>query len=152
LAHERGSIGPMCCGLYRRVLELLVEYTTENGLFEDRVIRHKLADMAIDIETLRMFVYQTIWKINTGERVIYEPSRDKVFTDLVSERLAITGTEILGTYSQIDPLQRDSRWTRLNGIVESIYWLFPGVAIAAGTDDIERNIIGQFALKLPKSY
>lgn len=152
LAHERSSIGPMCCGLYRRLLELLVEYTTEKGLFEDRVIQHKLADSAIDVEILRLFVYQTIWKMNTGERVIFEPSRDKVFTDIVSERLAITGTEILGAYSQIDSLQRDSKWTRLKGIVESLYWLFPGVAIAAGTDDIERNIIGQFALKLPKSY
>jgi len=108
--------------------------------------------MAIEVEMAKMFVYQIIWKMSRGDTLVYEPSMDKVFRDMVAERLSTAGTEILGAYSQIDPLHRDSKWTKLRGCVEGLYWLFPGVSIAAGTGEIEKNIIGQFGLKLPKSY
>ena len=152
LSYERGSVGPSACGFNRRILDELVQYAKERGLFQNPVIRHKLADMAIEVEMAKMFVYQIIWKMTRGDIPIYEPSMDKVFRDMVTERLATLGTEILGAYSQIDPLHGDSKWTKLKGCVEGLYWLFPGVSIAAGTDEIERNIIGQFGLKLPKSY
>lgn len=152
LSYERGSVGPSACGFNRRVFDELVQYAKETGLFQDRVIRHKFADMAIEIEMAKMYVYQIIWKMSKGENPVHEPSMDKVFRDMVSERLSILGTEILGAYSQIDPLHRDSKWTKLRGCVESLYWLFPGASIAAGTAEIEKNIVGQFGLGLPKSY
>ncbi len=152
LSYERGSIGPSACGFGRRILDELVRYAKETGLFRDPNIRHRLADMAIEVEMAKMFVYQIIWKMSRGDTLVYEPSMDKVFSDLVAERLATTGTEILGAYSQVDPLQRDSKCTKLRGCVEALYWLFPGISIAAGTGEIEKNIIGQFGLKLPKSY
>ncbi len=152
LSYERGSVGPSACGFNRRILDELLRYAKETELLKEPVIRHKLADMAIEVEMAKMFVYQIIWKMSRGENLIYEPSMDKVFRDMVAERLATLGTEILGAYSQIDPLHRDSKWTRLRGCVESLYWLFPGISIAAGTGEIEKNIIGQFGLGLPKSY
>ena len=152
LAYERGSIGPTSYGFNRRILDELVQYAKGTGAFQNPEIRHKLADRVIDLETQKMLLYHTAWRLEQGSTVIYEPSRDKVLNDLVTERLAITGTELLGAYSQMDSLHRNSRWTKLKGCVESMYWLFPGVSIAAGTDEIEKNIIGQFGLGLPKSY
>ena len=152
LGYERGSVGVGAFGYGKRILDELIMYARETGLFQNPEIRHKLADRAIEIETSKMLAYQTIWKMSKNVIPVYEPSRDKVFNDIVTERLAITGTEIMGAYSQLDPLNRDSRWTKLKGCVEGLYWLFPGISIAAGTDEIERNIIAQFGLKLPKSY
>lgn len=152
LAYERGSAGPKGYGYNKRILDELIQYARENGLFQRQEIRRKLAEIAIEVEAQRMLAYQTIWKMGKGEIPVHEASRDKVFNDQVGERLSIIGTEILGGYSQVDPLHRDSKWTRLKGCVESLYWLFPGISIAMGTDEIERNIIGQFGLKLPKSY
>jgi Acyl-CoA dehydrogenases len=152
LAYERGSLGPAGYGYNKRILDELVRYAKETSLFQRHEIRCKLADMAIEVETQRMLASQTIWKMSKGDIPTYEPSRDKIFNDQVQERLAITGTEILGAYSQMDPLHRDSRWSKIRGCVESLYWLFPGVSIAAGTDEIEKNIIGQFGLGLPRSY
>lgn len=63
--------------------------------------------------------------------------------------MANTGTEILGAYSQID---QNSKFAKLKGAIQQLYLLFPGITIAAGTDEIEKNIIGQFKLGLPKSY
>lgn len=152
LSYERGSVGPSSYGYNKRILDELVLYTKETRLFQNPLIRHKLADRAIEVETLKMLVYQTIWMMSKGIIPVHEPSRDKVYNDFVTERIATTGTEILGLYSQLDPLHRDSKWTKLRGGVESLYWLFPGMSLAAGTDEIEKNIVAEFGLKLPKSY
>jgi len=157
LSYERGSVGSGAYGCNKRILDELIQYTKEvkhdgRPLFQNPVIRHELAERAAEIEAQRVLIYQTIWKMTRKEIPIYEPSRDKVFNDMVAERLAITGTKILGAYSQVDTQYKDSKWTKLKGCVESLYWLFPGTASAAGTDEIEKNIIGQFGLKLPKSY
>jgi len=55
----------------------------------------------------------------------------------------------MGAYCQVDPY---SKWAKLHGIIQRVYLLFPGISIAAGTDEIEKNVIGQFKLGLPKSY
>ena len=154
LAYERGSVGSGLCGSTKRILEGLVSYAKETQyegklLSENPLVRQKLADRAIEVETLRMFAYQTIWKMTQGSIPVYEPSRDKAFGDQVMERLAFTGTQVIGAYSQVDP---DSKYARMKGSIERLYLFFPGITIAAGTDEIEKNIIGQFALGLPRSY
>ena len=154
LAYERGGTAPVGVGGLKRLLDELVQYVKETqhggkALSQNPIIRQKLADRAIELETLRMFACETTWKMSQGIIVVYEPSRDKAFGSQAFERLAITGTEILGAYSQVDP---DSRWARIKGGIQNMYLLFPGISIAAGTDDIERNIIGQFRLGLPRSY
>jgi alkylation response protein AidB-like acyl-CoA dehydrogenase len=136
------------------MLESLVEYvaeTKENGvsLSQNPVIRHKLAERAIELETLKMLSYEIAWKMSQGVVPIYEASRNKSYGDDLQQRMANTGTEILGAYSQID---QNSKFAKLRGTIQHLYLLFPGITIAAGTDEIEKNIIGQFKLGLPKSY
>ena len=70
-------------------------------------------------------------------------------SDEVMRRVAITGADLLGVYSQVDP---DSKWAKLNGTIQGSYLGFPGQAIAAGTAELEKSIIAQFRLGLPKSY
>jgi len=154
LAYERGGVGPKGYGRNKRVLDELIQYVKENQyggqpLSKHLAIRQKLADRAIEVETLKMLAYETIWKMSQGSAISYEPSRDKGLSDQVTERLAITGTEILGAYSQVDP---HSKWAKIKGSIQRLYLLCLGVSIAAGTDDIERNIVGEFGLGLPKSY
>lgn len=152
LTYERQGIGPLGCGFNKRLLDELVQYAKKTGCIRNPVIRHKLADCAIDVEMGRMLVNRTIWKISKGESVVHEPAIDKVIYDEGTKRLSITGMEILGEYSQVDPVHRNSRWTKLQGVIETAYWQHIGIAISAGSDDIERNIIGQYGLGLPKSY
>jgi alkylation response protein AidB-like acyl-CoA dehydrogenase len=151
LSFERGCVAPWSYGINRRILDELVRYTRERGLLKKHEIRNRLTDRAMELEVQKMLVYQTIWKMSKGMVLVYEPSRDKIFNDLATERLAYTGMEILGAYSQLDPL-RESRWTKLKGVLEVVYWLFPGASIAGGTHEISRNVIGEFGLRLPKSY
>jgi len=154
LAFERRSIAPTTYGSLKRILEELARYAGQTEyegqpLSQNPVIRTKLADLAIDLEVLKMFAFQLAWRISQGQIPVYESSRNKIMGDEVMRRGAITGAEILGIYSQVDP---DSEWSKLNGTIQGAYLGFPGQAIAAGTAEIEKSIIAQFRLGLPKSY
>jgi alkylation response protein AidB-like acyl-CoA dehydrogenase len=151
LAFER-SYAVIIAGISRRVFDELVHYAVENGKMNVPYIRQNLADVAIAIEELRLLAYEAAWKIAQGRTVIYEPSRDKAKGDMLFEKLSSIGTEIIGAYSQICPLHKNSKWTKLKGALEHIYWATPGGSLAAGTTDTQRNIVGQFGLNLPKAY
>ena len=154
LALERRSIAPTIYGSLKWILEELASYAAQTeyegqSLSRNSLVRAKLTDLVIDLEVLKIFAFQLAWQISQGQIPIYESSRNKIMGDDLMKRGAITGAEILGIYSQIDP---DSKWAKLNGAVQGAYLGFPGQAIAAGTAEIEKSIIGQFRLGLPKSY
>jgi len=151
LAFERGiSLG--AGARIQRVLEELIEYTKESGEFKRPEIRQQLAEIAVEIRALRLMALETADKVARGDTVIYETSRDRSFNNDIMEKLSVIGTEILGPYSQVDPLQATTKWTRIKGLLEDLYWATPGTFLATGTMDTQRNIIGQFGLGLPKSY
>jgi len=154
LAFERRSLAPTTYGACKRILEDLAGYAGQTEyegrlLSKSPLVRAKLADLAIDLEALKMFAFQLAWRISLGQIPTYESSRNKVMSDELTKRVAITGAEILGIYSQVDP---DSGWAKLDGAIQGTYLGFPGQAIAAGTAEIEKSIIAQFRLGLPKSY
>jgi alkylation response protein AidB-like acyl-CoA dehydrogenase len=154
LAFERRSLAPTTYGTVKKVLEELARYAGQTEyegqpLSQNPMIRAKLADLAIDLEVLKMFAFQLAWRISQGQIPVYESSRNKIMSDDLMRQVAITGAEILGIYSQVDP---DSEWAKLNGAIQGAYLGFPGQAIAAGTAEVEKSIIAQFRLGLPKSY
>ena len=152
LGFERSYSTVVVYGESKRLLDELVEYARDTGALQRPYIRQKLADVAVEIETLKVLAYETLWKMSKGERVIWEPSRDKALRDMINDLLSRIGTEILGAYAQVDPLETNSRWSRLRGRAERLYYRWTGYASAAGTTDNQRNIIGQFALQLPRAY
>jgi alkylation response protein AidB-like acyl-CoA dehydrogenase len=152
LGYERGGVAARAYGHNRRVLEEMVEYAEDQGLMARPDIRQRVAGMAIDIEAQKLLAYETIWKMTQGKFPTYEPSRDKVFNDAIIERLSSLGMDVLGELAQVDSSHKASRWFRSIGGVQSTYWTFPGLAIAAGTSFTQKNIIGQFGLGLPRSY
>lgn len=154
LAYERHSFGGQSYGTGKRILHGLIGYaakTKRNGksMSRDPIIRHRLAESAVELETLKMFAYEIAWKLGNGMVPVYESSRNKSFADHVLEQLALLGTEILGPLVQAEQY---CRLARLKGLIQRQYLMFPGTAIAAGTDEIEKNIIGKFKLGLPRSY
>jgi len=138
--------------LRRRVLEELVRYADETKALDREDVRQRIADVAIDVEAQKLLAYETIWKMTQGKFPTYEPSRDKVFNDYLAERISSLGMDLLGERAQLEPGHRTVKWCRSLAGVESSYWSFPGMNIAAGTIFTQKNIIGQFGLGLPRSY
>ena len=152
LGQERGSVVINAYGGYKRLFDEIVQLAKDTGLIKRAENRKKLADLAIDLQALRLLALESIYKLSIGVIPIHEPSRDKAYSDLIFQKLATVGTEILGVYSQLDPLYRNTKWTRIQASIENSYWLFPGMLIAAGTTLTQKNIVGQFGLELPRSY
>jgi len=154
LSMERHTSFPLFLGTFRRIYDELILYanaTMEDGkpISQNPLIRHRFAEMALDIEMIKMLTYEITWKADQGIIPLYEASRNKAFGDRLLERFSVLGMQILGSYSQI---AADNRWTRLKGRLHSLYLTFPGIASAGGTSEIQKNIMGQFKLGLPRSY
>ncbi|MCP4754583.1 MAG: hypothetical protein GY866_27180 [Proteobacteria bacterium] len=151
LQFERGgAIGNSASN--RRLLDELVQYTKETDLIKKPEIRQKLADLRIDLESARLLALEAAWKIDQGMMIAHEPSRDKANSDTFMEKLTRTGLDIMGAYSQIDMFHKGSKWTKIRGAFEHLYYCCIGMAIAAGTTHTQRNIVGQFGLQLPRAY
>jgi 3-oxocholest-4-en-26-oyl-CoA dehydrogenase alpha subunit len=151
LSFERGlALG--FSGKLRRAFDELHRFVKDMGLIKIPPVRQKLTELLLDIKTLRILAYESAWKEHSGQKVIYEPSRDKAYNDELFEKFGCLGTDILGAYSQVDPLHMNSKWSRVKSVIEGIYWGGPAFATAAGTTDNMRNIVGQFALGLPRAY
>ncbi len=151
LSFERGT-GIAFCATARRKFDELVEYVKEAGLMKKPEIRQKLADLAIDLEATRLLAYEPVYMAEHGIPGIHQSSRDKANIDNLQEKLSRIGTEILGAYAQLDILHRDSKWTKMDGAFEYLYYYTAGLALAAGTTQVQKNIVGQFGLQLPRSY
>ena len=152
LGFERGNSNLFIYGESKRLLDEIVHYARETGAIRRPYVRQKLADAAVAVETLKVLSYETVWKMSKGVPVVWEPSREKVSRDMVRNQLSSISTEIVGAYSQVDPMHTDSKWSRLQGRAERLYYRWTGYASAAGSTDNQRNILGQFGLKLPKAY
>ena len=136
----------------RRVLEDLVRFCQEsngNGrpLSEDRVIRHRLASMAVEIESCRMMCYNVAWMQSQGLVPNKEASITKAFGSEMMQRLYRLGVQILGMYGQLGP---GSKWAPMQGRIENLYMRSAGGTVAAGTSEIQRNVIATRGLGLPR--
>lgn len=151
LDFERTAGVTMAAGL-RRTLDDLIEFVKEtkiNGepLSKNPLVRHKLAELAIECELGRMLAYRIVWMQTQGLIPNYEASMIKLFASEAAQRLAQAGTQIMGLYGQ---LEIGSKWAPLNGRFEHAYLSAVSGTIAAGTSEIMRLIIATRGLGLPR--
>ena len=136
----------------RRLLAELVEYarsTRSNGqpLSNSPHVRYSLAERHIETEASRLLAYGVAWMQGQGQVPNKEASMSKVFGSETLQRVTSTGMEILGLYGQLRP---GDSWAPLGGRVPQ-NWMFSFAhTIAAGTSEVQRNIIASRGLGLPR--
>jgi len=150
LDFERSSVSTSA-GM-RRNLEELTSYAKEtrtNGhlLFDEPPVRHRLADLWIDLHVVRFLAYRVVTMQERGLVPNHEASIIKVFNSEYNQRLSRAGINLLGLHGQLRP---DSPYARLRGRFERSYQSSVGSTIAAGTSEIQRNIIAQRGLGLAR--
>ena len=137
--------------IMQRQLEDLVKYCNETkiggkNLAHDSMIRNRLAEMACEIEAMRGLAYHIADLQDRHEMAMFDASAIKVYTAEVGERMAALGVDILGAYGQV----KASKWARMAGAWErNAQTCFIG-SIAAGTNEIQKNIIAWYALGMPR--
>jgi alkylation response protein AidB-like acyl-CoA dehydrogenase len=144
LMYERQSIGGMV-NLHLfidRVLDLARRHGAKNP-----VLRQRLAELVIAGRALRLTNLRYVTRELAGIPVGAEGSVLKLtFTDAYKQMAEIAAS-ILGPYSQL--------WTGDSHAPEDGRWAFQSLfahrfGIAGGTDQIQRNIIGDRLLGLPR--
>jgi alkylation response protein AidB-like acyl-CoA dehydrogenase len=141
-------------GFIRRFFEKIVSLAKETKyrgepLSKNPIVRNKLAKLEIEVEIASIYCYRTAWLLETkGQVPPVDASIAKVLVSEILVRVAVTGMEILGQYSQ---LRRDSKWAELGGIAQHFYLQSYAIKVGGGTNEIERDIIAQVGMGLPRS-
>ncbi len=136
----------------KRTLQEMIAFCREekrNGkpLIEDPDIRKKLAQMALDIEVLRLAAWRTCWRF--GERSRLGPldfDLTGFFTRMNGERHPTWMMEILGPYCQ---LRHGSKWAKLRGSLER-RWRTTRSMHYAGTTEVMKLVLAGRVLGLPR--
>ena len=112
----------------------------------DRV-RAELAERAIEADIAKLFSYRIISMQKRGQVPNYEASVNKMFRSEVQQRLAQSGMKVIGMYGNA---YRGSKYAALKGRIAHMYLSSVASTIAAGTSEIQRNIIATRGLGLPR--
>jgi alkylation response protein AidB-like acyl-CoA dehydrogenase len=121
-------------------LDQTLHYLNEREAFGRKIgkfqaIRHKIADIATEIEVAREFVYSTCWKFTQGEVAVKECSMAKLFTSEMQKRVVDSCLQFFGGYGYMEdyPICRAYRDVRVG-------------TIAGGTSEIMREIISKIVV------
>ena len=150
LDFERSGVGYSAGA--RRTLDALTRYVKETEraaapLSKDPSVRKKLAQRYVETEISRWLSYRVAWMQSQGQIPNAEASMSKMYGTELTQRVARTGMEILGMAGQ---LSEGSKWAPLYGHIQHSYLMSTSSTIAAGTSEIQRNIIAQRGLGLPR--
>ncbi len=151
LDFERSNIGASI-GI-RNTVDDLVQFATENlrspqvRLIDDPSVRYELAERMIEADIAKLFSYRIITMQKEGKVPNYEASMNKAFRSETQQRVWRTGLKVIGLYGM---LERGSKWAPLRGRVAHSYITSVSSTIAAGTSEIQRNVIAQRGLGLPR--
>jgi alkylation response protein AidB-like acyl-CoA dehydrogenase len=142
---------------FNRLIEV-AQTVRRNGkpLIDDPLIRHKLGKIFADMEVLRYASLRLLSRLERGERPGPEASIAKLHYSELDKRVQEIILEILGPYGQQlggipeeIALNQDTEEFEPGSWAYSFAWSRAGT-IYAGSSQIQKNIIGERVLGLPK--
>ncbi|MQG25218.1 MAG: acyl-CoA dehydrogenase [SAR202 cluster bacterium] len=137
----------------RRTLEEITDFAKNNTLNGKAMssisrVKNNLANMAIEVEVSRMISYRIGYLQSKGEVFNKEASMGKMFGTEMVQRIYSAGMDMLGLYGT---LQQGSKYAPLNGRIQKGYLASYSATIAAGTSEIQRNVVATRGLGLPRA-
>jgi alkylation response protein AidB-like acyl-CoA dehydrogenase len=114
---------------------------------EDPVMRQKLAQLVIDNAVFKYTGARAITRLLKGERPGPEASAGKIWWCERHQALQDVAQELLGLHGQVG---RGSPWAVDGGIWQYSFLRSRANSIEGGTTEIQRNIIGERVLGLPR--
>jgi alkylation response protein AidB-like acyl-CoA dehydrogenase len=146
LTHERG-INPRQLVIHVQLVEELLRLALESGAFDDDRVRPQLAQAAVEVRLFQLHNWRTLSRVARGEPPGPEGSALKLYWSEMSKRLHDTVMTVLGPAAPLwhgaDDNPGDGAWQRS--------WLYyQASSIWAGTNEIQRNILSERVLGLPR--
>ena len=152
LGYER--VGQSRTHRIERRLDILVKMAqqpnalTDKG-FADSYVADRIARYAAQVEALRQIAAQATAAGVRGVSPGPEASVAKLLTSEVDQSMATFGLELAGPAGT---LERGSAGAAKKGNVAQSYLLMRAATFGAGTSEIQRNVIGEKLLGLPRDH
>jgi alkylation response protein AidB-like acyl-CoA dehydrogenase len=142
LDNARAGVGAQGVGIAQGAFEEAVKFARQRVQFGHPIIsfqavQHMLADMAIEIEAARALVYSVARYMDSGAKeVTKESAMAKVFATDMAMRVTTNAVQVMGGsgYMREYPVEKMMRDAKILQIYE-------------GTNQIQRNVIGQALIK-----
>ena len=153
LSFERSNIaGP--AGL-QRVMEDFIAWSrdqkrrTGSSPIDGMIARNQLAEWRVQIEAARMLSYRVAWMQSEGMIPQKEASMTKLWGDVLFMGVRRTLARLMQEYGNLRP--DDGRFELpMRNFLPAQAYMSGVVGVAGGTDEIQRNIIAQRGLGLPR--
>ncbi len=138
---SRPEIGAICIGVSQRALDESLRYAKERQQFgqpiaQFQAIQFMLADMAVEVEAMRLLTYKAAWLIDQGTTAPIVSSYAKAFGADHAMKITTDAVQIFGGYGYMKeyPVEKLMRDAKLLQIYE-------------GTSQIQRVVIARNLLK-----
>ncbi|MFD1293714.1 acyl-CoA dehydrogenase family protein [Lutibacter holmesii] len=139
-ASERVIMGVNAHARAEFALDYAIQYMSERTAFGKTIdkfqaLRHKVADMASEIEMCKEFNYSIVKRLDLGQYVVKEASMSKLMSTKIADEVIYNCLQLLGGYGYMEeyPLARLLRDSRLG-------------PIGGGTSEILREIIAKMII------
>jgi alkylation response protein AidB-like acyl-CoA dehydrogenase len=146
LGFERGT-GLGAHVRFERNLDDLVALVKAMGLADDPLVRDRVARLHAEVQVYKHNMYRTLTSLSRGAQIGPEASLNKLYWSEMEVRIFETGMDVMGPYAELTPkagLAKDTdTWQKQ-------YWYSRAACIYAGTSQIQRNIVSERVLGLPK--
>jgi len=142
LAPARGT-SPRQLVIHRMLLEDLVRLARERD--DDGELRQGVASAAIEVEIAKLNNWRTLTRLVRGEPLGPESSFIKLYWSEMSQRMHDTVMRAMGPRAALVGADAPTR-----GRIAESYLYYRAASIFAGTSEVQRNIIAQRVLGLPR--
>lgn len=146
LSHERG-INPRQLVIHIQLVEELLRLALVRGGFDDPRLRRRLAQGVAEVRLFQLHNWRTLSRLAKGREPGPEGSLLKLYWSEMSKRLHDTVLAVLGSAA---PLWRGATENPGDGAWQRSWLYYQASSIWAGTNEIQRNVIGERVLGLPR--
>ena len=146
LSHERGT-NPRQLVIHIQLLEELLKLAADNGALDDPRLQQRLADAYVEVRLFQLHNLRSISRLSKGLDPGPEGSALKLYWSEMSKRLHTTAMAVIGDAA---PLWRDADHNPGGGEWQRSWLYYQASSVWAGTNEIQRTILGERVLGLPR--
>jgi alkylation response protein AidB-like acyl-CoA dehydrogenase len=146
LTHERG-VNPRQLVIHAQLVEELWRLAVTSGALDDPRLGPRLAQAFVEVRIFQLHNWRSISRTARGTDPGPVGSINKLWWSEMSKRLHDLAMAVLGPAA---PLWRGARDNPGDGAWQRSWLYYQAASIWAGTNEIQRNVIGERVLGLPR--
>ena len=142
---ERGGLAN--ASRFERVAAALAQLTRRQGVGSDPVVRQRVAQAQVEAHVFKATSLRNLTRAQQGKVPGPEASLTKLYWSEMDKRIQEAAIGIEGMYGALDP---DDEWAVEDGRWQYGWMWSQAETIYAGSSEIQRNIIAERVLGLPR--